>query len=103
MLAAQRGPGGGYRLGRPPERISVADIIAAVDEPIDTTRCRGKQNCYHGSRCLTHELWGELNERITGFLSGVSLADLAARSSVRAIARLQDLNHQRTDLDRDAA
>ncbi len=103
LVEGVRGPGGGYRLGRPIDRITVADIIMAVDEPLDTTRCGGHQNCYHGDRCLTHELWSELNERIAEFLNGVTLADLIARPSVREVARLQDSHHKRSNTARDAA
>lgn len=103
LVEGVRGPGGGYRLGRPIDRITVADIITAVDEPLDTTRCGGHQNCYHGDRCLTHELWSELNEHITEFLNGVTLASLIARPAVREVAQRQDLRHKRPDATRDAA
>ncbi len=103
LVEGVRGPGGGYRLGRPIDRITVADIITAVDEPLDTTRCGGHQNCYHGDRCLTHELWGELNEHIAEFLNGVTLADLIARPAVREVAQRQDLRYKRPDATRDAA
>lgn len=103
LVEGMRGPGGGYRLGRAADLITVADIIAAVDEPLDTTRCGGHQNCYHGNRCLTHELWSELNERIAAFLGGVTLADLIARSTVREVARLQDARHRRPETALDAA
>lgn len=104
LVEGVRGPGGGYRLGRPIDRITVADIITAVDEPLDTTRCGGHQNCYHGDRCLTHELWRELNEHIAEFLNGVTLASLIARPAVREVAQRQDLRHKRPDATtRDAA
>lgn len=103
LVEGVRGPGGGYRLGRPIDRITVADIITAVDEPLDTTRCGGHQNCYHGDRCLTHELWSELNEHIAEFLNGVTLASLIARPAVREVAQRQDLRHKRPDTTRDAA
>lgn len=103
LVKGVRGPGGGYRLGRDAERITVADIIMAVDEPLDATRCGGHQNCYHGDRCLTHELWSELNERIATFLDGVTLADLIARPGVREVARRQNLRHRRSNTALDAA
>lgn len=89
LVKGVRGPGGGYRLGRPAERISVADIIIAVDENVDTTRCHGRENCQNGERCLTHELWSELSDQIFGFLDGISLAQLITRPSVQAVARRQ--------------
>src|ERR1700741_3901077 len=62
LVASVPGPGGGDRLGRAPETISGADIILAVDEPIDATMCGGRENCKEdGKRCMTHELWANLN------------------------------------------
>lgn len=73
IVLAVRGPGGGYSLARPGTQISIADIIAAVDEPVDATRCGGKANCREGRQCLTHDLWEGLTVAIDGYLSGVSL------------------------------
>ncbi len=83
LVASSRGPGGGYSLGRDAGEISVADVITAVDETVDATRCHGKKNCHGEERCLTHELWEELSNQITGFLSDISLASLVERRSVR--------------------
>ena len=69
-----RGPGGGYRLARFPDQITVADIISAVDERLDATRCFGHENCQEGRRCLTHELWTDLSRQIFTFLEGITLA-----------------------------
>jgi Rrf2 family iron-sulfur cluster assembly transcriptional regulator len=90
LVASARGPGGGYLLGREITEISVADVIRAVDESVDATRCGGRQNCQGHERCLTHDLWEELSAQITGFLRGISLADLVQRSSVRQVAARQD-------------
>ncbi len=76
LVKSTRGPGGGYMLARPPLAISVADIIVAVDEPIDATSCGGQENCVEDQKCITHDLWQGLNEHIFGFLRGVSLAKL---------------------------
>lgn len=79
LVASARGPGGGYRLGRPAHAIAIADIVEAVDEPIRATRCEeGSPGCLAGHRCLTHDLWAELGEHIRLFLSGVTLADVVA-------------------------
>jgi Rrf2 family transcriptional regulator, iron-sulfur cluster assembly transcription factor len=77
LVMSVRGPGGGYRLAKPQADISVSAIIAAVDENIDATQCGGKENC-HGTegRCMTHNLWAALNDKILEYLSGVSLADM---------------------------
>ncbi len=95
LVKGVRGPGGGYRLGRPASEITVADVIVAVDENIDATRCRGRRDCHNGSACLTHDLWSELSQQIYGFLAGITLAELAARPAVREVAQVQDLRHQR--------
>jgi Rrf2 family iron-sulfur cluster assembly transcriptional regulator len=79
LVASARGPGGGYRLGRPAAQIPIADIVNAVDEPIRATRCEeGAPGCLAGERCLTHDLWAELGEHIRLFLTGVTLADVVA-------------------------
>lgn len=79
LVSSTRGPGGGYRLARPADEISVADVIAAVDESVDATRCGGARNCHGRQRCLTHDLWEALSHEIEGFLSRITLATLVAR------------------------
>jgi len=77
LVASARGPGGGYRLARPAARISISEIVLAVDEPIQATRCDGAlPGCLAGRRCLTHDLWAELGDQIRLFLEGVTLADV---------------------------
>jgi Rrf2 family iron-sulfur cluster assembly transcriptional regulator len=76
LVDSVRGPGGGYRLGRDISQITVADIILAVDEPIDATQCGGKENCHDEQKCLTHDLWATLNDRIFDYLESVSLRQL---------------------------
>jgi len=90
LVRSSRGPGGGYRLGRPMEQISIAEVIAAVDESVDATRCGGAENCQHDQRCLTHDLWVELSRQIDAFLRSISLADLVSRRSVRDVSARQD-------------
>ena len=94
LVESVRGPGGGYRLARTPESISVADVIVAVDEPIDATKCGGRENCKDdGKRCMTHELWANLNQHIFGFLRSVSLAELVAQQH-KSVTVLQDQRPQ---------
>ena len=77
LVESVRGPGGGYNLAHPASTLSVADIILAVDEPIDATQCGGKENCLgEGNRCMTHDLWASLNVRMVEFLDSVSLQKL---------------------------
>ena len=81
IVESIRGPGGGYSLARNADKVTVADIIIAVDEPLDATQCGGKENCHgadsaSGARCMTHELWATLNEKMVDYLDSVSLQDL---------------------------
>jgi Rrf2 family iron-sulfur cluster assembly transcriptional regulator len=79
LVRGVRGPGGGYYLGKDSDDISIADIICAVDEWVEFTRCGGRENCRDGKRCLTHTLWDQLSDEIFKFLSGISLRDLVER------------------------
>lgn len=77
LVASARGPGGGYRLARPPACIPIAEVVEAADEPIVATRCEdGGPGCLGGERCLTHDLWAELGDQIRLFLGGMTLADV---------------------------
>lgn len=76
VVASVRGPGGGYCLARPANKIAIVDIITAVDEPLDATNCNFMGNCMDGKPCLTHDLWMGLNTQIHEYLSGVNLQQL---------------------------
>jgi Rrf2 family iron-sulfur cluster assembly transcriptional regulator len=91
LVSSTRGPGGGYRLSRGAGKIAVADVIQAVDEKIDATRCSGKGDCHNGNSCLTHELWCDLSDQIYDFLSSISLGELVDRRGVRDTATRQDV------------
>ena len=90
LVTSSRGSRGGYRLALGTEEISIAKIIYSVDEKIDITRCHGKQNCQKDQRCLTHDLWMELNMHVSGFLNGITLFDLIQRNNVRHVSQQQD-------------
>jgi Rrf2 family iron-sulfur cluster assembly transcriptional regulator len=90
LVNSVRGPGGGYKLQRDSQAIFIAEIIDAVNESVDTTKCRGAGDCQGGETCLTHYLWEDLSEQIHGFLQNISLADLVARNEVKRIAENQD-------------
>lgn len=79
LVTSVRGPGGGYQLARGSDAIFVAQVIDAVNESVDATRCRGKGDCRQGHTCLTHHLWCQLSDQIHQFLSGISLAELVAK------------------------
>lgn len=91
LVRGVRGPGGGYYLGRDADEISIANIICAVDEWVEFTRCRGKENCHGGQRCLTHSLWNDLSERIYHFLEDITLDDLIHNAEVKEAARKQQV------------
>lgn len=77
IVASVRGPGGGYCLSRPAGKISVAEIVLAVDEPLDATNCGRMGTCMDGKPCSTHELWMELSDRIYEYLHQVTLQQVA--------------------------
>lgn len=83
LVESVRGPGGGYHLGRPLTQVSVADIIRAVDEPLDATQCGGRENCQDEHRCMTHELWSTLNTKMYEYLASVSLASLVDKQKAK--------------------
>ena len=88
LVESTRGPGGGYSLGRKAEEITVADIIVAVDEPIDATGCAGKENCMgdESGRCMTHDLWASLNSKMIEFLDSVSLRKLVEEQLAKGVS-----------------
>jgi Rrf2 family iron-sulfur cluster assembly transcriptional regulator len=86
LVESVRGPGGGYNLARPASEVSVADIICAVEEPIDSTQCGGRENCQENQRCMTHDLWEELNHTVYGFLSTVKLSQLVEKQRTRPVS-----------------
>jgi Rrf2 family transcriptional regulator, iron-sulfur cluster assembly transcription factor len=97
LVKSVRGPGGGYQLMKEIGDISVAQVVDAVDESLDATRCEGKGDCHQGEVCLTHHLWEDLSKQIHVFLSGISLADLVMRRDIQAVSQRQD---QRLHVDR---
>lgn len=90
LVTSVRGPGGGYRLARPAEQISVARVVDAVSESMDATRCQHKGDCQAGETCLTHHLWEDLSQQIHQFLSDISLGDLVARRDIQSVRQRQD-------------
>ncbi|RUO31980.1 Fe-S cluster assembly transcriptional regulator IscR [Aliidiomarina sedimenti] len=90
LVDSVRGPGGGYRLGRSADLIAIGEVIRAVDESVDATRCQGKSNCQQGERCLTHSLWSDLSDRISNFLDNITLGELMAKGDVKAVASRQE-------------
>ncbi|MCY3769491.1 MAG: Rrf2 family transcriptional regulator [Gammaproteobacteria bacterium] len=100
LVTGTRGPGGGYRLARDVDLISIADIVVAVDEPLDITECEGKQNCHDGKRCLTHGLWSELSDQLYNFLAGIRLGELMRESGIGETGAMVSMGTHRVDVPR---
>lgn len=96
LVSSVRGPGGGYSLGRGASEIFVAEVISAVDESVDTTKCGGAHNCQNNHQCLTHDLWQELSSRIYDYLNGISLQDLMSRKGIQEVADRQQPEQEET-------
>jgi len=94
LVDSTRGPGGGYRLSRDAHEVAVADVITAVDEKVETTRCGGLSNCQDDQQCLTHDLWTDLSHQIHDFLKGISLGQLVERQGVQEVAARQERQQQ---------
>ncbi|MBN2872643.1 MAG: Rrf2 family transcriptional regulator [Halothiobacillaceae bacterium] len=95
LVCSVRGPGGGYQLAREAARINIVEVVHAVDEGVDVTRCGGKGNCQQGGKCLAHDLWMGLSEQIQAFLGSISLADLVDRPNVIDVSARQDSQMER--------
>jgi Rrf2 family iron-sulfur cluster assembly transcriptional regulator len=93
IVESVRGPGGGYLLGKDMRELTVTEIILAVDEPIDATQCGGKENCHDDNKCITHDLWASLNQRIFEYLGSVSLHQLVEnqRAKEAGVAPMHDM------------
>ena len=96
LVESTRGPGGGYTLARAAKEITVAQIITSVDEPLDATHCGGKENCHgEGERCMTHDLWATLNNKMFEYLASVTLAELVDQEKRKHGAKVAVLEDQR--------
>ncbi|TQV71657.1 Fe-S cluster assembly transcriptional regulator IscR [Aliikangiella marina] len=98
LVRSIRGPGGGYQLNAPQDEISVADIINAVNESMDVSRCEGRANCHDGQQCLTHNLWIDLSARINSFLDNISIGELIRQNEEQAKHRSHLEESQKIEL-----
>jgi len=99
LVVSVRGPGGGYRLSRHADEVFIAEVVDAVSESLDTTRCGNKGDCQNGEKCLTHHLWSDLSEQIHQFLSDISLGDLMRKREIQLVADRQNRKQSETDAD----
>ena len=95
LVTGVRGPGGGYRLAKTADKISIADIIQSVDEKLDMTKCGGKGDCSNGEKCLTHQLWFDLSCRLYEFLSNIKLDQYVNRPEINELIKKQDILYGR--------
>ncbi|MEW7311913.1 Fe-S cluster assembly transcriptional regulator IscR [Buttiauxella gaviniae] len=107
LVASVRGPGGGYLLGKEANSIAVGEVISAVDESVDATRCQGKGGdgkggCQGGDKCLTHALWRDLSDRLTGFLNNITLGELVNNQEVLDVSGRQHNENHRSTRSQDA-
>jgi Rrf2 family iron-sulfur cluster assembly transcriptional regulator len=102
LVDSVRGPGGGYCLAKDMGQVSVAEIILAVDEPIDATQCGGKENCHDDHKCITHDLWAKLNDHILDYLKGVTLKQLVddQNAKLNGTVAVQDMREAGARRDR---
>jgi len=103
LVTSARGPGGGYRLSRDADAINVAEIITAVDEKVDATRCERQGDCQNGEKCLTHQLWIDLSDQIFDFLENISLGKLVADRHVKDVTERQDSKQVESPAEEDRA
>ena len=89
LVNSVHGPGGGYRLAKESGQVSIAEIIHAVDEPLDSTQCGGKESCRDGEKCLTHDLWANLNQHIVEYLGAITLKQVVDKQKAKQISVVQ--------------
>ena len=84
LVQSSRGPSGGYTLSKSPEEIKLSNIIEAVDEKVKTLRCKkdSKKGCNGKSiKCITHDLWAELEHHIMYFFEKNTLKDIVSKTN----------------------
>lgn len=78
LIIGKRGPGGGYRLARPAEKITVADVVEAVEGSLALVPCLDKaESCSAHGGCASRGVWGTLQAKISETLEGITVASLA--------------------------
>tara|TARA_Y100001958_G_scaffold57506_1_gene38692 strand:- start:237 stop:662 length:426 start_codon:yes stop_codon:yes gene_type:complete len=85
LVKSVRGPKGGYVLEIPPEQIKILNIISAVDEKVKTLNCKkeSKKGCNNKfTKCITHNLWDQLDQHINNFFEKVKLQDLVKKNQI---------------------
>jgi Rrf2 family iron-sulfur cluster assembly transcriptional regulator len=76
IVKSIRGRNGGYLYAKDPANISIKEVMHAVDEVIDATKCNGTSACHNGKKCSTHDLWHELNVLVDDYLDKITINNL---------------------------
>ena len=98
LVKSLRGPGGGYVLARKANEINIAEIVHAVEDSMDASRCGGERNCLNGKSCPAHHLWQNVSIVTHQYLSSVSLADMCNLPDCSAYFQVafKKMNHKDT-------
>lgn len=91
LVRSIRGPGGGYQLAIEAIDISIGAIIAAVNDSVLATKCKGDQPCSPAGRCLTHSLWNDFSKKMQDFLDSVTLGELMKNAEIKEISNKQNM------------
>ncbi|NRA55961.1 MAG: Fe-S cluster assembly transcription factor [Gammaproteobacteria bacterium] len=91
LVCSIRGPGGGYRLAKDALDISVGAVIAAVNDSVVATKCKGEKPCSPSGRCLTHSLWNDFSKKMQHFLDSITLGELMENAEVKEISNKQNM------------
>ena len=76
IVKSIRGRNGGYLYAKDPASISIKEVMHAVDEILDATKCNGTSACHKGKKCSTHDLWHELNNIVEDYLEKITINSL---------------------------
>ena len=76
IVKSTRGRNGGYVYASDPTKISIKQIMDAVEEDLDATNCAGASSCFEGRQCSSHKLWDDLNHVVDNYLSKIFIKDL---------------------------
>jgi Rrf2 family iron-sulfur cluster assembly transcriptional regulator len=85
LVVGVRGPGGGYRLSRSPNEISVAQVISAIDENVQPQQEHAELSMQFDDRCITHQIWDELSAKIYNYLDSVTLGEFTQKPEYQAL------------------
>ena len=91
IVKSIRGRNGGYLYAKDPADISIKEVMHAVDEVIDATKCNGTSACHNGKKCSTHDLWHELNVLVDDYLDKITINNLVETNKSPNI-RIREIN-----------